>query len=161
MIIKKASLLVLILLLVSCAAWAWEGTCVAVISGDIIKVMHGGEAELIRLYGIDCPDRGQAYWVEAKLFTSGMVLEKQVRILPVDNDRFGNTVAWVYTGGRNLNHDLAGTGLAWHDILNAPDNPELKKLQAEAQVGKRGLWQDPRPTAPWIYRKKNECGHIR
>ncbi|MBN2297463.1 MAG: thermonuclease family protein [Deltaproteobacteria bacterium] len=153
MIFRKTSLLVLMLTLISSSSWAWEGKCVAVISGDIIKVMHNGEAEYIRLYGIDCPDKGQAYWVDAKRFTANMVSGKNIDVLPVDKDNYGNTVAWIHAGGRNLNHYLAGTGLAWHDILTAPDNPELKKLQAEAREAKRGLWQHPKPVAPWVYRK--------
>lgn len=153
MSIRKACLLSLMLVLISGSSWAWEGKCIAVISGDMIKVMHNGRAELIRLYGVDSPDKGQAYWIDAKRFTSSLVSGEHVEILPVGKDAYGNTVAWVHTKGRNLNHYLAGTGLAWHDIINAPDNPELKKLQAEAQGEKRGLWQNPRPTAPWIYRK--------
>ena len=154
MIIRKVSFLVLLVLLISGAAWAWEGKCIAVISGDIIRVQHKTEAEYIRLYGIDCPDKGQAYWVDAKRFTSSMISGMNVKVLPVGTDKYGNTAAWVYAAGRNLNHDLAGVGLAWQDILTAPDNPELKKLQAEARENKRGLWQDPKPIAPWEYRKK-------
>ncbi|HHO75440.1 MAG TPA: nuclease, partial [Deltaproteobacteria bacterium] len=147
MIIRKAPLIVLILTLICGMSWAWEGKCIVVIDGDTIKVMNNGESEHIRLYGIDCPDYGQAYWKEAKQFTYNMVFGKYVKILPVDTDKYGRTVAWVHAGGRNLNYDLVAVGLAWHYILTAPDNPELEKLQTEAQQGTRGLWQHPRPTA--------------
>ena len=156
MIIRKASLLVFILVLLSSITWAWEGKCVGVSDGDTIKVMHEGKAERIRLYGIDCPERKQAYGQKAKKFTSDMVFRKTVEVLQVDTDRYGRTVAWVYVGGRggrNLNHDLVGVGLAWHYVRYAPDNPELKRIQADAQSNKRGLWRDSQPIPPWEYRR--------
>ncbi len=156
MILRKASVIVCIFVLVSSLTWAWEGKCVGVSDGDTIKVMHEEEAERIRLYGIDCPERGQAYGQKAKQFTSDMTFGKIVDVLPVDTDRYGRTVGWVHVGGRNLNHDLVGVGLAWHYKQYAPDNPELKKFQAEAQKGKRGLWGDPKPIAPWEYRRSKK-----
>ena len=156
MIIRRASLLIVILVLISSLSWAWEGKCVAVTDGDTIKVMHEGKAERIRLYGIDCPERKQAYGQKAKKFTSDMVFGKTVEVLQVDTDRYGRTIAWVYIGGkggRNLNQDLVGVGLAWHYVRYALDNPELKRLQADARENKRGLWKNPRSIPPWEYRK--------
>ena len=152
-------MVVCIIIFLSSLSWAWEGKCVGVEDGDTIKVMHDGKAERIRLYGIYCPEKGQAYGKDAKQFTSDMVFGKTVHILAVDTDRYGRTVAWVYIrgrGGRNLNHDLVGVGLAWHYVQYAPDNPELKKLQADARKNKRGLWQDPRSIPPWEYRKSRK-----
>ena len=73
----------------------WSGKCVGIADGDTIRVMHRGKAERIRLYGIDCPERGQDFSTRARKFTSDMVFGKVVDVEPVESDRYGRTVAWV------------------------------------------------------------------
>ena len=51
-------------------AAAFTGQVVGVIDGDTIDVLHNGQAERIRLNGIDCPEKKQAYGKKAKQFTS-------------------------------------------------------------------------------------------
>ena len=42
------------------------GPVVSVLDGDTIEVLHNHHAERIRLSGIDCPEKGQAYGNRAK-----------------------------------------------------------------------------------------------
>ena len=44
----------------------FSGRVVAVLDGDTIRVMHNGRAERLRIYGIDCPERGQPYGTRAR-----------------------------------------------------------------------------------------------
>ena len=44
----------------------YQGKVVRVIDGDTIEVLHHGQAERIRLNGIDCPEKGQAYGTRAR-----------------------------------------------------------------------------------------------
>ena len=39
---------------------------VTVLDGDTIEVLHNNRADRIRLNGIDCPEKGQAYGHRAK-----------------------------------------------------------------------------------------------
>lgn len=48
----------------------WAGKVASVSDGDTINVMHDGKTEKIRLYAIDCPEKGQAFGKRAKKFTS-------------------------------------------------------------------------------------------
>jgi len=51
-----------LLCLVSVALAAeFVGIIVGVIDGDTLDVLHNGQAERIRLNGIDCPEKGQAF----------------------------------------------------------------------------------------------------
>ena len=59
----------------------------SIADGDTITVLKAKTPIRIRLYGIDCPESGQAFGKKAKQFTSGMVFRKIVRIEPVDRDR--------------------------------------------------------------------------
>jgi micrococcal nuclease len=134
---------------------AWEGKVVGIGDGDTVRVMHRGTAEKIRLYAIDCPERGQDFGTRASQFTSEMVFGKTVTVEPVDKDRYGRTVAWVSVDGKSLNKALVGAGLAWWYRFHAPDNRELAKLEEDARNDKRGLWSLPNPVPPWKFRRSN------
>ena len=47
----------------------FSGPAVSALDGDTIDVLHNGQAERIRLSGIDCPEKGQAFGKKAKQFT--------------------------------------------------------------------------------------------
>ena len=48
---------------------------VSVLDGDTIEVLYNNRAERIRLSGIDCPEKGQAYGKRAKQAESELVFE--------------------------------------------------------------------------------------
>src|SRR5437870_855929 len=73
----------------------FSGRVVGVSDGDTIKVLHNGKAEKIRLNGIDCPEKGQAYGTRAKQFTSEMVFGRDVTVKTHGLDRFGRTIGDV------------------------------------------------------------------
>ena len=56
-----------LLLLTSSTVFAdFTGLVVSVLDGDTIEVLHNRHAERIRLSGIDCPEKGQAFGKRAK-----------------------------------------------------------------------------------------------
>ena len=116
--IKKLLFTLVLTVTLAALAWSqptsWTGKVVGVSDGDTITVMHHGKGEKIRLYGIDCPEKRQAFGKRAKQFTSGMVFGKNVEVRPVTIDRYGRTIAWVYVNGTCLNEELLKAGFAWH-----------------------------------------------
>jgi len=52
---------VLLLLCAPLATADFTGQVIGVLDGDTIEVLHNNRAERIRLSGIDCPEKGQAY----------------------------------------------------------------------------------------------------
>ncbi len=68
---------------------------VGVSDGDTITVLHKGKPERIRLNGIDCPEKRQAFSRRAKQFTSNLVFAKTVTVQALDQDRYGRTVGVV------------------------------------------------------------------
>ena len=128
----------------------FSGRVVGVSDGDTIKVLHDGKAEKIRLYGVDCPEKGQAFGAKAKQFTSEMVFGKTVTLHVTDTDRYGRTVADVILpGGRVLNRELVAAGLAWWYRKYSTDE-SLKQLEADARTARRGLSPIPPPALPPI-----------
>lgn len=57
----------------------FSGSVVSVSDGDTIEVLHNQRPERIRLHGIDCPEKGQAYGKKAKQATSALALGKDYR----------------------------------------------------------------------------------
>src|SRR5215470_15211663 len=56
------------------------GKVIAVLDGDTIEVLHNNHTERIRLNGIDCPEKGQAYGHKAKQAASELVFGKEVTL---------------------------------------------------------------------------------
>jgi micrococcal nuclease len=50
-----------------------SGPVVRVLDGDTIEVLHSQRPDRIRLNGIDCPEKGQAFGKRAKQATSELV----------------------------------------------------------------------------------------
>jgi hypothetical protein len=116
--------------------------------------MHDGKAEKIRFYGVDCPEKRQAFGQKAKQFTSDAVFGKTVNVDPVTTDRYGRTVGLVYIDGKCLNEQLIKSGFAWlyKQYCDKPMCKDWQKLEQAARVSKVGLWSMPNPVAPWEFR---------
>ena len=130
-----------------------SGRVIRVSDGDTITVLLNEKPIKIRLYGVDCPERGQDFGTKAKQFTSRMAFGKQARIDPVEEDRYGRVVAWVWFEDINLNRELVRAGLAWHYRRYAPTAFDLFRLETEAKAKGIGLWSLAKPIPPWEFRR--------
>ena len=131
----------------------------------------------IRLYGIDCPEHGQAFGNRAGQAISDAVFGKIVSVQPVGEiDHYGRTVgiisvpddesyyeySWAVQSSLpipdDLNSLLVREGMAWVDPQLCDDEftcNELNMLEKAARIEKRGLWADKNPVPPWEWRKNN------
>ena len=132
----------------------FEGKVVRVLDGDTVEVLHEGSPERIRLNGIDCPEKSQAFGQRAKQFTSSLCFGKVVRVEDHGKDRYGRTIGEVFADGKDVNRELVRAGLAWWYRKYAPNDAELKRLEQEAKEAKRGLWADAEAMAPWDWRHR-------
>ncbi len=129
------------------------GRITAVVEGDLLSFSHGETVETIRLADIDCPEPAQSFGKEARDFTASLVLDKDVQIELFGKDALERPLAVVRFGdGRVLNRELAAEGYAWaYDRYPAVDSA-IPGLMAAARAGKKGLWADAAPLAPWDFR---------
>jgi len=139
-------------------SWAWSGEVVGIIDGDTITVFRSKTLKdvRIRLYGIDTPEKGQAFSKKAKQFISKMVYGKLVEVKVMATDRYGRTVAMIYADKTLLNEELVKAGLAWvYDFYcSEPICESWKNFQLRARFDKRGLRSDPDRIPPWEFREK-------
>ena len=128
---------------------------VRVIEGDTIEVLHNHHPELIRLNGIDCPEKGQAFGLLAEHVASDLVFRKQVTLQTHGLDEYGRMIGDVILpDGMNLNQELVRRGLCWWYRGNMPGNTVLEGLEKNAREAKKGVWADPQPVPPWEWRKR-------
>jgi endonuclease YncB( thermonuclease family) len=155
--ILSLTMLLIFLLIFPCLSWAWSGKVIGVADGDTITALREGKQQVkIRLYGIDCPERGQAFSRKAKQFISELVFGKVVEVEPVDIDRYNRLVALVTVSERLVNEELikVGFALVYTRYCHRPICERWKVLENEAREAKRGLWADPNPIPPWEFRRQ-------
>jgi micrococcal nuclease len=146
-------LLLVILLNPACVRPADTARVIGVSDGDTLTVLRGRTRTRIRLHGIDAPETGQAYGSRAKQVASDLAFGKDVIVRPIDKDRYGRTVADVILpDGRSMNREMVGHGAAWWYRQYAPAESRLARLESEAKATRRGLWVQPDPVPPWVWR---------
>jgi micrococcal nuclease len=122
-----------------------------------ITVLQETNPIKVRLYGIDCPEKRQAYGTRAKQFTSGLVFGKKVEVETVDVDRYKRTVGIVrLPEGTVVNEEIVRAGYAWvyPAYCKKPLCLEWQRLEGEAATGRLGLWKDENPVPPWEWRRE-------
>jgi micrococcal nuclease len=129
---------------------------VSVLDGDTFEVLYNHHPERIRLSGIDCPEKGQAFGKRAKQAASELVYGKEVTLQTLGKDKYGRTIADVLLpDGMNLNQELVKQGWCWWYRKYAQGDTVLERVETEARGAKKGLWADPQPVPPWEWRKRS------
>lgn len=151
---RPLPVLLLGLLLSSPLAFAdFSGKVTKVDDGDTLMVLHDGQEELVRLNGVDAPEKTQAFGRKAKQFTKDAALGKEITVIEHGKDDRGRTIGHVtLPDGTSLNRQLVQQGLAWWYWKHSQDK-SLRDLEDEARAEKRGLWRDRTPIPPWVFRK--------
>ncbi len=150
----------LLLLVIPQVTVAWEGKVVKIADGDTITVLKDRKEIKIRLYGIDTPEKGQAFGKAIKRHTSGLVARKTVKVIPYDTDKYGRTVGVVFVDGVNVNQSLLTAGLAWQyrKYCKASFCDDWLRLENHARNNGIGLWKDKSPQPPWEWRNEKRTG---
>lgn len=161
--------LIVFLLVVGTSAAQGEtfgGKVIAVLDGDTVMVLRGGQKIKIRLANIDAPEVGhagmgdkspdsqkdQAFGQQSRDSLLEMVGKKQVQVDSQAVDQYGRIVGTISVDGRNVNEEQVRRGMAWEYSHYHSDRNYIA-LQDEAQQARRGLWGQNSPLPPWQWRK--------
>lgn len=144
-----------LLLFVPLFAEEFEGKVISVMDGDTIKVLVNSRQIKVRLFGIDAPERKQAYGKQSEKTLKSLVWKKQVKVQVKDTDQYGRIVGVVFLNDLNVNLEMVRRGMAW---VYRDFNRDETYLEAEAIARKSevGLWREKDPTPPWIFRKNEK-----
>jgi endonuclease YncB( thermonuclease family) len=120
----------------SASAEQCTGKVVGISDGDTISVLREGKAVKVRLYGVDAPEKAQAFGTKSRQLTGDLAFQKAVTVMIHANDRYGRLVGEVLLpDGRSLNQELVRAGMAWWYRPYAPHDTTLAQLEAEARTG--------------------------
>ncbi len=112
----------------------------AVTDGDTIRVqMPDGTSKPVRLIGIDAPEDGQSFSIEAKNLLERLVLGKKVELVSdvSDRDKYDRLLRYVFVDDLNVNEALVLAGLAI--AVEYPPDTAMADLLAAAELEAKTL----------------------
>lgn len=152
------------------------------LSGKVIRVADGdtltlrdGSNQKIRLASIDTPEKksgskrpGQPYAQAATKYLADAVAGSELTLTCYETDRYGRHICDIPLTGQEplttVNQALVLAGFAWANQQAGGKylrDDTLMALEAQAKAQKRGLWAQPNPVAPWVWRvqcwRKGQC----
>lgn len=133
----------------------FHGPLVRVYDGDTFEAKVQGVVMEFRLAEADAPERDQHYGDNARRELLELLQGRELVLAPVDTDRYGRTVVFVWNGAVCVNKELVRRGAAWFYDEFATTNA-LQLVEDEARDAKRGLWRLPlrNRMEPWVWRKE-------
>jgi endonuclease YncB( thermonuclease family) len=145
--------LVCILFSTTCLAQKFTVKVVSISDGDTFTAINKDNLQLkIRVFGIDAPEKKQAFGNKSREFLSSLIFGKSITIDVQSKDGYGRYLAYVYSPeGKDVSLLMIHEGMAWH-FTKYDNNGVYEAAQTLAKKAKRGLWADPSPVAPWDFR---------
>lgn len=128
-----------------------QGKVVKVIDGDTIRVLDSAKQEhKIRLYGIDAPEKKQAFGNKAREYLASLIAGKEVKVLVKDKDRYQRNIGLVELNGMDINKEMVKNGYA-HAYTEYSE--DYVSEEADARAFKLGLWSEDNVIKPSEFRK--------
>jgi endonuclease YncB( thermonuclease family) len=124
--------------------------------GDTLRVSGPSYTGIIRIWGIDAPERGQAWFIQSLESLINLTHNVQLTIIPVTWDRYNRLVTKVLGHGfEDVGLRMIQHGNAWWENLHAPNAADHASAHRAARAMKLGLWSLPSPhVPPWVFRRK-------
>lgn len=111
-----------------------------VIDGDTLKI--GGQS--IRLIGINSPEIGEPYSLEAKDKLAEFIIGKKIRMETDigEKDEYGRLLRYVYVDNLFINSEMIRLGLARFEEIapNVKYSSLFLEMENKARKAKRGIW---------------------
>lgn len=134
------------------SAFAAPFRVVGVSDGDTITVVDAQDRVIkCRLYGIDAPEKRQAFGARSKESLSELTYQRSADIEVTGLDRYGRSICKVFVNGVDVNREQLARGFAWMYRRYTVD-ASYAAAELAARSAARGLWRDASPVAPWEFR---------
>ena len=132
----------------------YEGKIVRIIDGDTYIFLTETGSFIVRMLGIDAPERDQPFSRESSEFLS-KYLDKDAVTRVNGTDRDERRMGTLFVNGRNINLLLIREGYAWHYKRYSSDK-DYALAEEYAQKNKLHIWSMPNPIAPWTWRQRRQ-----
>lgn len=126
---------------------------VGISDGDTLTALSVERRQLkCRLYGIDAPEKRQAFGQASKLSLSELSFGRSARIEVMGRDRYGRAICRVAVNGVDVNREQIARGMAWMYRQYA-DDLEYSIAETVARSRRIGIWREAQPMPPWDFRR--------
>lgn len=129
------------------------GRVIRVVDGDTMDVELSSGPVRVRLSGADAPEHDQPWGPQATTALRRKVLDREVALVVVDQDRYDRIVARVCLDAEDVGASLITQGDAWA-YRRYLEDPAYCAFEGIARAGRRGVWSFPASQwiAPWDWR---------
>ena len=140
-----------------CFAQKFTVKVTSISDGDTFGAINNDNLQLkIRIWGIDAPEKKQAFGNKSKEFLSSLIFGKRITIDVQSKDGYGRYIANVYSpDGKDVALLMLHEGMAWH-FTKYDNNKVYSDAENVARKAKRGLWSESSPIAPWDFRAQSK-----
>ncbi|HEX4844108.1 MAG TPA: thermonuclease family protein [Limnobacter sp.] len=149
----------------------FEGTVVRVADGDTLTVQdNDGRSRKVRMHAVDAPEMQQAHGEQSRQWLTAQVLNKPVKVVINNTDRYKRVVGKVVLPGEpcgqahcpgdvDINLQGIAQGQLWwyRDYAKTQtrsDRQAYETAETQAREQRLGLWRAPNPQAPWQWRSQ-------
>ena len=132
----------------------YMGTCVRVLDGDTVTVADENQnLHRIRIIGLDAPELAQPYGRAAKEALAGLILHKEIHVLPAGVDKYDRELAVLRIDSVVGQVDVAEMMISnGHAFSYGGQHYKAQEYAAERHLG---VWSDVRyQERPWLYRRR-------
>jgi endonuclease YncB( thermonuclease family) len=130
----------------------YNGTIIRVIDGESYVFQTQEGSFIVRMFGIDAPERDQPFAKESADFLKQYL--NQDAILKVNGTyRYARRLGILFVEGQDINLLSIKGGYSWHFKRYSSDQ-DYASAEEYAKKNKLGLWKLDDPVPPWNWRKK-------
>jgi micrococcal nuclease len=130
----------------------YKGSIIRVIDGDTFIFLTSSGSLLVRMLGIDAPERDQPFSRESSEFLS-KYLNNQAIINVNGTDTDDRYMGTLFVNGRNINLLSIKSGHSWHYKRYSSDK-DYSLAEEYARENKLVIWSLPNPIPPWTWRQR-------
>ncbi len=129
-----------------------------VFDGDTVKLRDKDGEFKLRITDIDAPERSQAYGKKSRRALTQLCKGRDILVTAqlTGMDKYQRYLGRLQCNQIDVSLYLTERGLAWHNSKYSSD-VSIYQAQQQAQLNKIGLWQEPNPIPPWVWRQQH--GH--
>ncbi len=130
--------------------------------GDTIRARsRSGQIIKVRFACIDAPEIKQPLGTESRDYLKKLLDEAggKVKLNITTTDRYGRSVAELWTGGGLIQSRMVAEGMAFAYDQYKKDCPHWDAVESAEQYAidrNLGVWKNPNFQRPWDYRKSNK-----
>jgi len=124
--------------------------------GDTVSIIDGQNEYKLRITHIDAPERNQPYGKKSRRALINLCKNAVVTVNITGTDKYRRKLGSLNCNEKDVASFMLKHGHAWFNDRYSSDLV-LAFKERTAREKKLGLWQDHKPIAPWVWRKRNKA----